>query len=392
VIELAGGGQMAVRPINVRSAPPAPEKAGDAAMFFANKVLDAISDIRTSEAPPPVLFKRAETFLKQAEEQDPAAVLIHEARAQIAYVRRHFVDQALHMRRAIANGHCLVTSDYCNHQNKRRMDLAAALYNARDHDAELEVLRTVLEIGPENLHARLCLGTVLLARGDLAAAPDLMTALQLPNEAKPPWMPMCAETDRESREKACHSLHHAFMQRVLQLAAQGDHAQAIELVTNQLLRVPGIDADRIAAAHADLAKSYVVLGEMDKAKKALTTAREMSGVGQLNRAYKLCGCGQAKELEADAACASGAAAADTAALYQAAMAYYKQASALAEADASRSGFWRVQAKQHPDLKWVHVWGWYGGAGCGWPVPKSGKPINVDFEELPPGPKVEPDCC
>jgi tetratricopeptide (TPR) repeat protein len=327
VVHLAGGDKMAVRPIKLRRAPPAPVEAGDKAIFFANKAIGTLAKIREVQGPQPQdLFGKAERFLLQAEEQDPGSVLVHSVRGDAAKMRGQYTEQVRHMRRAVANGLCLLASDGCCQQNRLRIELAIAIGSAGDRDGEIKMMRTVLVIEPENIFARLMLGQSLHDRGDYeAAVRELTMALQTPNEAKPPWPKLDAEKLRMCRHDACYTLRVAFSRRAEKLSAQGDHLQATELLSLQVLQLPGIDAGTAAIAHANLAKSYVVLGELDKAEWAITTARELPDVCTLHRAFVLSACGQCKELEADAARASGAAV-DMAALYRAAKeAYYKQA-------------------------------------------------------------------
>jgi tetratricopeptide (TPR) repeat protein len=394
VVHLAGGNKMAVRPINLRRALPVSADAGDKAIFFANKAIGTLSQIpdaqeaQEPQEPQQHLFTRADTFLNQGAEKDPASVRVHSLRGDAAKLRGQYTEQVRHMRRAVANSHCLLATDGCSHQNRHRMELAVALGCAGDVAGQLEVMRTVLEMEPESIFARLMFGQALLHRGDFeAAVPELMIALHMPNKAKPLWPKLDAEKLHMFREEARLVLSQAFSQRAAKLAAQGDHLQAIELLLERVLRLPGGNADTAAATHADLAKSYVALGELDKAEQALTTARGLPGLCTLNRAFVLSACGTCKEIEADAASACGAAVV-TAALYQAAMAYYKQANAVAEDRCSRFCYECVQAKLHPDLEWVTFFGWTGGMGAGaarWTNGSMAKPPK--FEQLPPGPTV-----
>lgn len=146
-----------------------------------------LADMRRAQEPQPQLFRREEALLEQVEEQDPASVLVHQARGDAACMRGRYAEQAMHMRRAVANGHSLVAPDGCNHPNRRRTALAAALVRDGELDRELEMLGTVFKAEPDNLHAQPSFGQSLLDCGDLEAAfPELMIALQMPGRSPDP--------------------------------------------------------------------------------------------------------------------------------------------------------------------------------------------------------------
>ena len=95
--------------------------------------------------------------------------------------------------------------------------------------------------------------------------------------------------------------------------------------------------------------------------------------------------GRGKELLADERRA-GRAELDpaSAALYEEAKAFYRQANALCEDPASRRGYMRVQAKVHPDMEWVPQPEGPGvGDGALGGFARARKSVNLD--ELPPGP-------
>ena len=96
--------------------------------------------------------------------------------------------------------------------------------------------------------------------------------------------------------------------------------------------------------------------------------------------------GRGKELLADERRA-GRAELDpaSAALYEEAKAFYRQANALCEDPASRRGYMRVQAKVHPDMEWVPQPEGPGlGDGALGGFARAKKSVNLD--ELPPGPR------
>ena len=378
------GKSMAVRPANLKRAPPAAPDAAKAAFVAAEQASHILASIRQGHGPPNVLFAKAEALLNQAEANYPAAVVIHQARGDACHMRGQYAEQATHARRAVANGHGLTASDGRNHQNVRRMALAAALGNAGDRGGELEQLRAVLQAEPGHIHARLTLGQSLLERGQFEqAVPELMMAVQLPAEAKPPWPAVSSRMVDSLRGAARQALCTAFGKRAQQLAAGGDHFEAAEILSQRLLTVPGIEPDTEATARANLATSLCAMGKTDEAESVLETARALPRVGALKRAFVLTTSGHLKEQTADAWRGGRAEVDETAcALYEAAKAYFREANALAEDAASRQGFTRVQAKVHPDMEWVSAPGAFGTLGGAARALKAGA---ITLEELPRGP-------
>ena len=169
-VHLVGGEKMAVRPINLKRAPPAAADVHEEAFAYSEEATGVLAAIRQGKGNPAQLFQRAEALLAKAEQLDPAMVTLHQARGDAAHMQGRFAEQAKHARRAVANGHGLVASDGCNHQNQRRMALAAALGNAGDLEGEIEQVRAVLAAEPGHVHARLTLGQSLLDRGEFEAA------------------------------------------------------------------------------------------------------------------------------------------------------------------------------------------------------------------------------
>ena len=169
-IHLVGGEKIAVRPINLKRAPPAAADVHEEAFSYSEEAAGVLAAIRQGKGNPAQLFQRAEALLAKAEQLDPAMVSLHQARGDAAHMQGRFAEQAKHARRAVANGHGLMASDGRNHQNQRRMALAAALGNAGDLEGELEQVRAVLAAEPGHVHARLTLGQSLLDRGEFEAA------------------------------------------------------------------------------------------------------------------------------------------------------------------------------------------------------------------------------
>ena len=429
IIGQDGCDKMAVRPVNLMRAPPAQPEAAEAAYVAAEKACVILASIRQGQGPPQQLFAQAEALLKQAEEQDPASVVLHQTRGDAAHMRHQYAEQAKHARRAVANGHGLAAADGSNQQNVRRMALAAALGNSGALDGELEQVRAVLRAEPGHIHARLTLGQSLLDRGEFEAAvratlkapcelglpplaahslmrsappvshpsrtrqvPELLMALQLPAEAKPPWPSMHPQQIAMFRDAACSSLSGAFGERAQQLAAQGEHRKAVEMLSERLLKLPGLEArkpDVAATALANLAVSHCALGETEAAECTLERARNLSGpdsgVGALKRAFVLTTCGHCKEQTADAWRGGRAEVDETAAaLYAAASRYFRDANAIAEDPASRQGHRRVQVKVHPEMEWVDASAAFGSLAGMARCVNGGE---VVLEELPPGPVV-----
>ena len=388
-IHLVGDEKMAVRPINLKRAPPAAADVKEEAFSAAEEAAGLLSAIRQGEGPPAQLFQQAEALLAKAEQLDPAQVMLHQARGDAAHMQGRYAEQAKHARRAVANGHGLAGPDGRNYQNQRRMALAAALGNAGDLEGEVEQVRAVLAAEPGHVHARLTLGQSLLDRGEFeAAVPELLMALQLPDAvAKPPWPSMPPAQVAMMRDNARDALVSAFGRRAQQLAARGEHRLAADMLDKRLLPLPRLTPDQSATASANLATSLCALGETTKAEQLLEAARARGGAAPLKRAFVLATSGHCKETLADDWRGGRAEVDETAAaLYEEAKAFYREANALREDPASRRGFTRVQAKVHPGMEWV-------------PQPESGAVGDgrlggfaratldgISLEELPPGPR------
>ena len=71
-IHLVGGDKMAVRPINLKRAPPASPDAQEQAFLAAEQAAGLLAAIRKGEGPPAQLFSQAEALLAKAEQLDPA--------------------------------------------------------------------------------------------------------------------------------------------------------------------------------------------------------------------------------------------------------------------------------------------------------------------------------
>tara|TARA_B110001452_G_scaffold248613_1_gene235512 strand:+ start:156 stop:1472 length:1317 start_codon:yes stop_codon:yes gene_type:complete len=351
---LGGSDRMAVRPVNLwRAAPAAPEDAEKAFQACAEGS-DLLAAIRQGQGPPAQLFSQAQDLFQVAAELDPASTNLHQARGDMAHMRRDYHDQVKHSRRAVANGHNLTGADGCNHQNERRMALAAALGNAGDLEGELTQVRKVLGLEPGHVHARLTLGQSLLDRGDFeSAVPELMMACQLPAESKPPWPSPQPEQHEMLRSAARDALCNALGRRAQQLAANGEHRKAADMLAHRLLAVPGISDEMAARTEANLATSLCALGETSRAEETLEKARARTGAGAVCRAHVLTTSGHCKEMLADAWRGGHAEVDETAAaLYLAARGYFKEANALCEDASSRRGYTRVHAKTSQHFEWV----------------------------------------
>jgi len=70
-------------------------------------------------------------------------------------------------------------------------------------------------------------------------------ALQLPDEPKPPWPSMPADHLAMMRDGARDALVGALGRRAGQLAAQGEHRLAAEMLEKRLLPLPRLTADQV---------------------------------------------------------------------------------------------------------------------------------------------------
>jgi len=388
-----GSNSLAVRPENLRRAQPASRDVVGKAINIVDEAFAVLSALREGKGNAAQAFSQAEELFKKADELDPTLALLHQARGDAAHMRGDFVSQAMHARRAVANGHALRGDDGFNHQNTRRMALASALGNAGDLEGELEQVRLVLKSEPGNIHARLTLGQSLIDRGELeSAVPELLMALQLPPDAKPPWPSFPTHQLQMFRDVARDRLCTALALRAQELAARGDHRAAADMIGRRVLTVPGVSDEMAARAGSKMATSLCALGETEAAEAALTHARNASerGVSTLCRAFVLTTSGHCKEMLADAWRGGRSELDETgAALYEEAKAFYSAANALCEDAASREGYMRVQAKESPDWEWVatpsavsvSLGSLLGGSA------RVLKPGGVTLEVLPRGPAV-----
>ena len=178
-------GNMAVKPANLRRAPPVSAAAAEEATELAHIAAGLLSQARggtnhTNEngAPPrlsteaPLLIAEAERKLADAALVDAASTVMHLTWCDLANMRSDRAAAVVHARRAVANKP--ETKDLRQHAH---MALASAYGNAGDMTGEVAQLKLVLRIEPENLHARLSLGHALIAQGrDEDAVPKFMMA------------------------------------------------------------------------------------------------------------------------------------------------------------------------------------------------------------------------
>lgn len=384
-VRLAGGKFVSVRPMNLRRAPPVSADARETAFSKASEASELLYQIRTGSPNDGPLFAQVARLLAEAEAIDAANLSAAMTRGDLACMRGDYVAQAAHTRRAIANGHGMSGDDGVNRQNQRRVALAGALGNLGDLEGEVEQLRLVVKTEPGHIHARLSLGQNLLQRKQhIDAVPELLMALQLPGDSKPPMPAKMRET---MRAQARELLSSAYGLAAQALAAKGEHAEAIA-TAKRILQTPNMPSDVRATAETNCATSHTALREYALADAALERARAFEGLDPHTEAFVLTTCGHCKENEGDRAIADrGGGEPDEAelALYAAAKALYARANALCEDATSRRGHTRVQAKVHPGIEWVPlpVTGAMGDGLLAGAAQCKGE--EVELEQLPPGP-------
>ena len=178
-------GTIAVKPANLRRAPPVSAAAAAEATELAHEAAGLLSQARgganyTNEngAPPrlsneaPSLIAEAEQKLADAARVDATSTVLHLTRCDLANMRSDRAAAVVHARRAVVN-----KPEGKDLRQHAHMALANAYGNAGDTTGEVTQLKLVLRIEPENLHARLSLGEALIAQGrEEDAVPELMMA------------------------------------------------------------------------------------------------------------------------------------------------------------------------------------------------------------------------
>ena len=251
---------IAVKPENLRRAPPSPRHdrakakeladAADARLNAArggsmiSGVFDAgfPADART-------LCKEAVALMEQAAALDPAGLMVHSNRCDLAIMTQQRGLQAQHAKRGIANA--TRPADQAQRINMR-LALASALGEMGDCSGAMHQCRAVLAAQPENLMARLNLGMALNEQRNPASGNDeeatvqLMMALQLPtnDEGDGDWMLRGSRDgglSATTREMALDDLMFTLTrrrQRLMQQAADSaEAATAMQNVEAQLMRL-----------------------------------------------------------------------------------------------------------------------------------------------------------
>ena len=227
--------KMAVKPHNLRRAPPAPRSDRARAKELAAAANARLATARSHAALGPMgrpgepsagaaaLVAEAVALVDEAQALDPACLPLHSVRCDLAMMHAQRRAQVLHARRGVANG----TGRSAEERKQRlsmRMALASALGELNDLSGAGAQCRAVLAAQPEHRHARLILGTTLLeSRGgadDAEACVQLMMCLDLP----PDGHSRTASADDTFREMALEELLHALGRRIQRHTASGDGA------------------------------------------------------------------------------------------------------------------------------------------------------------------------
>ena len=165
-------GAIAVKPSNLRRAPPVSAAAAAEATEMVHEAAALLAQARggtnhSNESGPPRLSKEAPSLIAEAEDMlaqaarvDAACTVLHLTWCDLANMRSDYAAAVLHARRAVANQP--ETKALRQHAH---MALANAYGNTGDMPGEVAQLKLVLRIEPENLHARLSLGQALIAQG-----------------------------------------------------------------------------------------------------------------------------------------------------------------------------------------------------------------------------------
>ena len=192
--------KLAVRPSNLRRAPPATHNNRSRATELARAANAKLSAARNGQELGPFqasevgrgvradarrLFDEAHALVEEAAALESACLAVHLARCDRAISLADRAGQVLHARRGIANG---TRAADRKQRLQLRLALSSALGETCDFEGAIAQSRAVLSAEPEpllRLHARLNLGMALSLglnpRGDdEEACVQLMMALQLP--------------------------------------------------------------------------------------------------------------------------------------------------------------------------------------------------------------------
>jgi hypothetical protein len=437
--EEAPAQSIAVKPANLRRAAPAPMDAANLANSAAEKAIEILSNMRVEAGDGgynQADIQRVHALFDEAERHDWALVKVHQGRADLALMRGDLPGSLRHFRRAVANGYNLKGSDGSQpgeQQLLRRMALASALGNSGDLDGESEQLRKVLVANPGHLHARLSLGQSLAQRGKGDdAVPELLMALQLPNEG--PGRMMDDAVVSQLRRAALKELTGIYGNRALRLSRQHQHRASVEQLQklakilyeslagpqyvskgDQPLAGHMVDPEAketitaetfgaggrrishmdmlcqivldLARTESNMTADYLELNERGNAEAALeraaaalalhpTTQADTFMQGRLKYEH-----GKVKEHEGDEVAREGGEGTEerAAALYREAKELYRASHKLAPDGAAQEAFSRAQIKAHPDMEFLPTPGTsFSGGGVG--RLKPGRPA-VQLEQL-----------
>ena len=445
-VQLIGGEtaqSIAVKAANMRRAPPAPMKASNLAFEAANKGIDILSNLRAdasgrySQAD----VERVHALFDEAAKHDWANICVQQGRGDLAMMRSDLRGALVHFRRAVANGYNLKVSDGSGgrpgeQQLRRRVALAGALGNSGDLEGESYQLRQVLAVSPGHVHARLSLGQNLKQRGSVDdAVPELLMALQLPNEG--PGHVTDEAALLQIRRTALEQLTYVYGSRASQLSQQGQHRASVDALQKlaKMLRdtlsgpqyytkgEPRLarDADAaeteydettsavcfvvggrqisntellcrlvrdLARTESNMVSDYLLLHERANAKEAVaraelalalhpTTQKDANLMGRV--VYER---GIIKEDEGDEVDREGGEGATerAAVLYIEAKELYRASNKLCPDGAVKHSFQRVQVKAHPDMEFVTTLDGSHGPGGGMARLKPGR-APVQLEQL-----------
>ena len=200
-VEIAGN-ILAIKPVNLIVA-PLPQAcdanaADEAALNAARKLAEARQSTGLVVAS---LIAEAECQLTTAEATDPTCAAMLRVRGDLEHMRKNHARMAIHMQRAVVN-----SRGTREEKTQARMGLANALGEAGDLVGEEAQLRAVLHLSPGHVHARFALGNLLNQRGDLDdSIPELMMALQLPNDDPPLPEHVLSQVRTHARNVLCNS-------------------------------------------------------------------------------------------------------------------------------------------------------------------------------------------
>jgi tetratricopeptide (TPR) repeat protein len=294
-------------------------------------------------------------ILGTAEAHDPSCAMVHQLRGDLAHITGDMPRMVVHMRRALTN-----SGGSSAEVALRRLGLAVALGETGDVAGEEAECRAVLASHPGHIQARFSLGQCLSRGGQPDdAIPELMMALQLPNDDPP----LHERNVRNVREAALSQICESLRERAKRQQRKADH-QGAAATLERLLSVPGTDAEVRAGTQANLAVSRARLGQLAEALLAAGRGVEAAshegcvghpdaGVPTKVTAFAVHTLAGVREAMGDAVATTGRdPGTDAAALYLQSKGLYAQAHQICKDPATRSAHGRVQAKAHPDIEWI----------------------------------------